>query len=416
MKKILLPVLVLCLGMTSVYGQKGNLSKAKTKAFNVEAPDHQGAKTLIEEALVHPETANDVKTWFTAGEIFNEITLGVTTNQAWGQAYDAKLREECIVQILPCLLKANELDNMPNAKGKVKPKYTKKIKKILVDLYKSSPSSIEWAAGEAFNNKDFAKAAEIFDIYINIPLVDLLSEQNLLATDTNYTAIKYNAGIAHFQAGGAEHLNKAIQYFQELTESNYSDQNSVYQILLSLYLNSVNDTANYVKNLQVAVEKFPKEAYYIEQLINYYVEKKENEMAINYLEKAIANEPTFEQYYFLLGRVKEELGLIDEASALYDKTISMKPDHYFAYISKGNIIYNKAVDLDNKASDIKDNKEYQKAKAEANAVLEQALPFYEKALELKPDDRENIRWLRSIYYRLDKKDKYNDMEQRLNAM
>ena len=110
------------------------------------------------------------------------------------------------------------------------------------------------------------------------------------------------------------------------------------------------------------------------------------------------------------------MGALDEAESLYDKTIEMKPDHIYAYIFKGNIIYNKAVDIDNKANEIKDNKEYQKAKAEANALLEQSLPFYEKALELKPDDYENIRWLRSIYYRLDKKDKYNEMEQRLKEL
>ena len=413
MKKVFLPVVLLCLA-TTMFAQKGNIAKAKTKAFNVEAPDPQGAKTLIEDALVHPETANLAKTWFEAGVIFNKIQQDETEKQRMGLAFDNNLRETCLLKVLPCFEKAYAMDQMPNEKGKVKPKYTKKIKYELLNLYRNY--SIELAANEAFNNKNFEAAANIFDVYINIPLFPVLSEENLLERDTNYTFYKYNAGIAHYQAGTDEHIAKAIQYFQELTESTFNDKDAVYQILLNLYLNSANDTVNYVKNLEVAAQKFPKNNYYIEQLVDYYVQKKENEKAIVYLEQAIKNNPNNEHNYFLLGRVKEEMGAFDEAESLYDKTIKMKPDHIYAYIFKGNIIYNKAVDIDNKANEIKDNKEYQKVKAEANALLEQSLPFYEKALELKPDDYENIRWLRSIYYRLDKKDKYNEMEQRLKAL
>lgn len=413
MKKVFLPVVLLCLA-TTMFAQKGNISKAKTKAYNVEAPDPQGAKTLIEEALVHPETANQAKTWFEAGAIFNKIQQDETDKQRMGLPCDINLRQECLLKVLPCFLKADSMDQLPDAKGKIKPKYTKKIKNELLNLYRNY--SIELSANEAFNNKDYESAANIFDVYINIPLMSALASENLLVTDTNYTFYKYNAGIAHYQAGTPEHIAKAIQYFQELTESIYSDQNSVYQILLSLYLNSANDTANYVRNLVDAVQKFPTENYYIEQLVDYYVQKKENEKAIVYLEQAISNNPSNEHNYFLLGRVKEEMGDFDAAEALYDKTIEMKPDHVYAYTFKGNIIYNKAVDIDNKANEIKDNKEYQKAKAEANAMLEKSLPFYEKALELKPDDYENIRWLRSIYYRLDKKEKFNEMEQRLKAL
>ena len=89
-------------------------------------------------------------------------------------------------------------------------------------------------------------------MYINIPLFPVLSEENLLERDTNYTFYKYNAGIAHYQAGTDEHIAKAIQYFQELTESTFNDKDAVYQILLNLYLNSANDTVNYVKNRPLA--------------------------------------------------------------------------------------------------------------------------------------------------------------------
>ncbi|MBO7255056.1 MAG: hypothetical protein J6U79_01605 [Paludibacteraceae bacterium] len=82
MKKVFLPVVLLCLA-TTMFAQKANISKAKTKAYNVEAPDPQGAKTLIEEALVHPETANQAKTWFEAGAISTKYNKMKLTNNVW---------------------------------------------------------------------------------------------------------------------------------------------------------------------------------------------------------------------------------------------------------------------------------------------------------------------------------------------
>ena len=61
MKKVFLPVVLLCLA-TTMFAQKSNISKAKVKAFNVEAPDFKGAKELMDAALVHPETKDDIKT------------------------------------------------------------------------------------------------------------------------------------------------------------------------------------------------------------------------------------------------------------------------------------------------------------------------------------------------------------------
>ena len=45
----------------------------------------------------------------------------------------------------------------------------------------------------------------------------------------------------------------------------------------------------------------------------------------------------------------------------------------------------------------------------------EALPFYEKAHELKPDEREYMVALRGIYYNLRMGDKYEAMEDKINA-
>ena len=72
-----------------------------------------------------------------------------------------------------------------------------------------------------------------------------------------------------------------------------------------------------------------------------------------------------------------------------------------------------------------DNKAYAKAKVEIDAAYKNALPYFEKAYELEPDNESFKHSLRSLYYRLGMNDKYavtvnkveneketNDMEKR----
>ena len=63
---------------------------------------------------------------------------------------------------------------------------------------------------------------------------------------------------------------------------------------------------------------------------------------------------------------------------------------------------------------IADAKEYKKALEEMNAMFRQSMPFFEKAHELAPDNRDYMITLRGLYYRFDMTDKYNAINEELN--
>jgi hypothetical protein len=69
-----------------------------------------------------------------------------------------------------------------------------------------------------------------------------------------------------------------------------------------------------------------------------------------------------------------------------------------------------------KANDIMDVNKYTAAIDEANTVYAKALPYMEKALELKPDDVYAMRSLKELYYRLKMTDKYNDLKAKLDII
>ena len=67
MKKLVL-VAMLALGVVAAgSAQKKNVSLAKNKAMNTEAPDFEGAKTAIEAALQDETTKDAADTWYVAG-------------------------------------------------------------------------------------------------------------------------------------------------------------------------------------------------------------------------------------------------------------------------------------------------------------------------------------------------------------
>jgi Flp pilus assembly protein TadD len=111
------------------------------------------------------------------------------------------------------------------------------------------------------------------------------------------------------------------------------------------------------------------------------------------------------QYYNSKGSILARIGRFDEAFAAFDQAIKLEPNNAlfisslgFAYIDLGNKINDDAAYLDNKA--------YAIEKKKVDAAFKEALPHFEKAYELEPENDTYKRSLRSLYYRLGMNDKY----------
>ena len=63
-----------------------------------------------------------------------------------------------------------------------------------------------------------------------------------------------------------------------------------------------------------------------------------------------------------------------------------------------------------------DVNKYNTAIEEAMGVFSKALPYMEKANELKPDDIFALRGLKELYYRLKMTDKYNTVKAKLDTL
>lgn len=404
MKRVILS-LFLVLGVTFTFAQKKNVNKAKNLTL-MENPDYKAAREAITPALTDSTTMNLANTWFVAASIGNAENDAFFQQMVLGKEVDRIAKGKSLLEAYNYYLKAYDLDLLPDAKGRVKPKFTKTIKEKVLDYFKNQVNFIGYGAA-VFEQKDYKGAVEIFEIYMNIPKLAMMADEKF-EEDSTFKMIKYYTAIA---ATNAEMTDKAIKYYEDLKDDNYETLN-VYQLLYEQYRGK-GDTVQFVNVLKEGFEKFPDESWFLQNLINYYIFAKKGDEAMVYLNKALTRDPNNPQYLFVMGNLEESKGNSEGAKAAFEKALSADPNLADAWAGVGRLIFNKAVQMADAANSIKENKPYLAAKKKADEEFEKSLPYFEKANELNPDDQENLRTLRTLYYRLKMDAKYDAVSKEL---
>ena len=411
-KTLILAALVLI--SAGCFAQKANVKKAKNLALQ-ETPDFSGARAAINEALTNEETKDLADTWYTAGLIGYQELSKENEKTYLGQARDEKRAGEAVVESFDYWMKAADLagkkvlDKKGNEVLADKKTYALLQKKVL-EYYKNQ-ELVKY--GIYLNDqRDFATAYGVFQRHLSIPELSLMQNEKLqkeMPKDSIYDQYKYYTAIFAIQA---EMHPEAIAVLEEMKDGNY-EAITVNQFLYQEYVN-VQDTANYVRVLQDAVVRFPQEPWFLQNLINHYIFSGQEQEAINYLDQAIAREPNVAQYHLIKGNLNENQKNYEAALADFDRALAIDPTMADAEAGKGRVYYNQAVKMNEDAALIADAKEYKKALEEMNAMFRQSMPFFEKAHELAPDNRDYMITLRGLYYRFDMTDKYNAINEELN--
>jgi tetratricopeptide (TPR) repeat protein len=128
------------------------------------------------------------------------------------------------------------------------------------------------------------------------------------------------------------------------------------------------------------------------------------------------SDPNNATLFYAAGIIYLNMNNYDAAIQELTKSVELNPEFYDTQYGLGAAYINKAADMFVKANEIMDVNQYTKAIDEANAVYAKALPYMEKALQLKPDDVYTMRRLQELYYRMKMTDKYNEMKAKADAI
>jgi tetratricopeptide (TPR) repeat protein len=412
MKKLGL-TLGFCLVAAVSFGQKKAVADALKLAKDATKPNFTEARTKIKEALENAETKNDAKTWFTAGQIENLQFDAESKKEVLGQVPNYDVMFAALEQIFPYFLKTYELDQLPDAKGKVKPKFTKDMRAI---LRANMPQYINGGVYFFEKKKDFQKAYDFFDEYVIIADNPLMQEDEKekekekqgeeTPIDSSYLYANYYAAICAGELNNPEIAIKAL----ERANKNDFKRYEVLQLLTEQYKN-MSATENVEKTLAEGLALFPRDEYFLINLIGIYINTDRNKKALDYIQAAIQSDPNNPQYYDVAGRIYES-GFKDyeKAEENYKKSIELDGENWEVLFNLGRVYFNSGVALLEEIDNISDAKKYNEEREKVNDLFRKALPFLEKALKLNSDANECKIALRSIYYNLNMEDKSAELD------
>jgi len=388
MKKFFLLIAAVSISLGAV-AQKGKVTSALSF---IDQGMLDKAKESLDMAFANEKSMNWFNTYFAKGK------LGQAVFKADDPKYNGYFTDP-LAEAYTAYEKAMELDT----KGATK-------KRIITNgTYNALALDFYVQGGKKFEAKDYEGALRSFASQIEITE----SDKYVGGIDTG---MYYNAGLA---AVNAKKYNEGIKYFEKCAEMKYLGITPYYQIY-ECYL-GLGDTTKAEAYLLDLPNKFPGDNTVTLQLIDLYLKSNKYEEALSYIKVAKEADPSNYSLYLAAGLTYLNQGRNDESIPELVKAVELKPELFESQYGLGAAYINKAADMFVKANDIMDVKKYSVAIDEANVVYAKALPYMEKALELKPDDVFAMRSLQELYYRMKQLDpqyapKYEAIKAKLSAI
>ena len=387
MRKIFL-IAAMAIVATTAFAQKKNVKIAEIATWDMESPNFTEARQCIQEAMVDPTTANQAKTYQVAGLV--EINyFKCNSGTLNGDVYNA------LKNAYPYLLKAIELEKIPNEKGKVSNKLTKAIAKEL----EAVQEYYYYGGGYFLSNGDKEGAYEMFKIMNDLCQQDFMADSKINCQDTMHMQARFFAAMTAVQLCNYEEAVKAL----DLSKADNYNSLDLYNAYAYVY-EQTKDTTNLINIFKEGIKNLGPEINssdyaFLPRLINVYINQDNTAEAISLLEEALSENPSDCEYMKLLGSLYYDQK--DEAKAIeiLEKAIETDPSYSDAYGELGRIFYNNAITINNEVSEIKDNVAYSKAREEkVKPAFLKAAPYFEKALKLDPSETSYMYSLKTIYY------------------
>lgn len=323
MKKLMTTALCIA-AIGSMSAQKANVEAAKKLAGKTDKIEE--ARSLINAAKANPETANDVNTYYIAGKIeFDAFDKDFSASMINPAAADPVSMGQELLNGYENFMKALPLDQLPNEKGQVKPKYTKdmlnKIAGHANDYFK--------AGADFFNaGKQYPEAYQGFMIYADMPDQDFMADQKLELPAADRGTAYYNAGLA---AWTGNNVLESADAFRKARKVGYEEKEAyIYELACWQNIAQRDSTMEQTakeKIIEIATDGYKKfgmeEPVFVSNIVNFQVLDGNFDQAVATVNELLASNPESASLYGLRGFVYDRKGDDDAAVADYRKAVTL---------------------------------------------------------------------------------------------
>jgi tetratricopeptide (TPR) repeat protein len=422
MKKTVLS-LAMVLAATFAFGQELTKEELKQQKREIKAlmgvvgdaemniaKDPEAAAAAVKTALNSPLVNKDAYVWYVSASAKVGVMNNENRKRAEGAPFDEEKLYNYTYEFGNDIAECDKYDNMPDAKGKIKPRYTEFVNMS----YGQQFGQFYNAGAYYYGQENYEKAYYLFKMFIDAS--DKLYKAGIIGKDTvNVPVAAYNMSLCGMQIKNYDMVLSHV----DMAMAHPDFASSAFRYKTAAYLEK-GDTATWLNLCKEGTVKFPKDAYFNQALIQYYDNKGENDKLDALADELIASDPQNPLFVYLKGYIaqskyerKEQKEQLDVAIEWYKKTLDVDGNYETALANLGRCYLLKAQAYSNEQSSTKitDKKKLAQDKEVLNGFYNEALPLYEKLRSIVPDKKEFwFNGLMNCYYNLNMEDKVAELE------
>lgn len=326
MKKLVMSI-VFVLGATFAFGQeltkeelkqqkkeiKTLVNIAKDAELNLQA-DPVAAVNAMKQVISNPLVQTDPFVWYVSASAKKAVIDAENRKRAEGAPCNESLLYGYTYELGHELANCEKYDNLPDAKGKVAPKYSE----FIITAYAQEFGQFYNAGAYFYGNEDYAKSYDLFKMFIEA--ADKLYKAGMMEEDkVNVPVAAYNMTLSAMQLQDYEKVLSHV----DLAMANEQMAPSAFRYKAVAHL-ELGDTATWLNDCMEGAKKFPDDAYFYQSLIQYYDSRNENEKLNALADELIASDTSNPFFVYLKGYIAHQKQDTDAAIEWYEKTLEVE--------------------------------------------------------------------------------------------
>ena len=329
MKKLVMSI-VFVLGATFAFGQeltkeelkqqkkeiKTLVNIAKDAELNLQA-DPVAAVNAMKQVISNPLVQTDPFVWYVSASAKKAVIDAENRKRAEGAPCNESLLYGYTYELGHELANCEKYDNLPDAKGKVAPKYSE----FIITAYAQEFGQFYNAGAYFYGNEDYAKSYDLFKMFIDA--ADKLYKAGMMEEDkVNVPVAAYNMTLSAMQLQDYEKVLSHV----DLAMANEQMAPSAFRYKAVAHL-ELGDTATWLNDCLEGAKKFPDDAYFYQSLIQYYDSRNENEKLNALADELIASDTSNPFFVYLKGYIAHQKQDTDAAIEWYEKTLEVDSNY-----------------------------------------------------------------------------------------
>lgn len=414
MKKFMM-MAMMAAAATTTFAQDALVKEAK-KLFS--KGDFDAAAKTLAPALTSSETLEKDAAWNLQSEIMYGKFSALQTQEMESKVkqtntpFDTLGMHRAAVEAWEAVLKCDELDQLPDAKGKVKIKFRTPAQ----TKYRNHGIALVQAGQFFYTNKDNQAALNAWKRYLEMKDSPIFAEVKDFPKDPFYGDIAYYVAFLSYQEKQYADAEKYARIVAQDPEK-ADEANEIMLFSKKETLKTKADSLEYLAMVKDFHKQNPSEERYFNLLMDYYVHAKDAQAMNAWVDEELAANPANKMAWALKGESQMNNREWDAAVASYQKAIDLDPTFVQVLFNAGVCLNSKAIDLKDELADKVTGGLTQENADKVKAILAESKVFLEKTRELDPT-REKVNWaypLYQIYYSLGDEAKAAEMEKLVNG-